>query len=57
MKEFETQVKQKATALAQKRELDIQRKYRLQYQKQSGRFEEEIKEKYEVELGMVKKKL
>jgi len=33
MKEFETQVKQKATALAQKRELDIQRKYRLQYQK------------------------
>ena len=57
MKEFDNQVKQKATALAEKRELDIQRKFRVQYQKQSQRFEQEIKDKYERELGMIKKKL
>lgn len=33
-KEFDYQVRQKAVALLEKREIDIQRKYRLQFQKQ-----------------------
>ena len=49
-KNFEYEVRKKSATLLEKREIDIQRKYRLEYQKKHAKFEKEIKEKYDKDL-------
>ena len=46
-KNFDDEVRKKSAAILEKRELDIQRKYRIQYQKQVNKYEQEMKEKHE----------
>ena len=53
-KEFDYQVRQKAVALLEKREIDIQRKYRLQFQTQQARYEKELKDKFDREIREAK---
>ena len=54
---FEYEVRKKSVALLEKRELDIQRKYRVQFQKQQAKFEKEMKEKCDNEMRETKARL
>ena len=56
-KNFEYEVRKKSNTLLEKRELDIQRKFKLEYQKKQTKFENETKEKYEKQIQETKAKL
>lgn len=56
-KNFDHEVRKKSQLILEKREIDIQRKYRLQAQKDKTKFEKDFTEKHEAEIKDLKREL